>query len=100
MHHESAQLLFPVIPVRFLKGVLQHPRTDDPLILADHHVVEALRTGCLFERSCRAVEQGPLVQGFNKGVGYAVFRRRRLPKRYYVRVDEERGAVDRHSPRL
>jgi hypothetical protein len=81
MHHESAQLLFPVTPVRFLKGVLQHPRADNPLILAHHHVVEALRAGRLFERSYRAVEQGPLVQGFDEGVRYAVFRRRRLPKR-------------------
>ena len=55
MHHESAQLLFPVMAVGFLESVLQHPGADDPLIFADHHVVEALRAGRLFERSCRAV---------------------------------------------
>jgi hypothetical protein len=33
MHHESAQLLFPLLPVVFLESVLQQPRTDDPLIL-------------------------------------------------------------------
>src|SRR5215213_3272259 len=81
MHHESAQFLFPVMPVGFLKGVLQHPGADDPLIFADYYVVEALGARRLFEGSCRAVEQGPLVQGFNEGIGYAVFRRRRLPKR-------------------
>ena len=93
MHHESAKFLFPVMPVGFLKSVLQHSGPDDPLILADHHVVEALRAGRLFERSCRAVEQGPLVQGFNEGERYAVFRRRRLPKRQHVGVVEQRGSV-------
>src|SRR5215207_8725264 len=49
MHHESAQFLLPVEPVGFLENILQHSGADDPLILADHHVVEALRAGRLFE---------------------------------------------------
>ena len=51
-----------LMSVGFLESVLQHPGADDPLIFADHHVVEALRAGRLFEGSSRAVEQGPLVQ--------------------------------------
>ena len=66
MHHESAQLLFPVMPVGVLQRILQHPGADDPLIFADHHVVEALRAGRFFKRSCRAVEQGSLIRDSTK----------------------------------
>ena len=66
MHHESAQLLFPVMAVGFLEGVLQHPGADDPLVFADDDVVEALRAGRLLENPCRAVEQGPFIQGLRQ----------------------------------
>src|SRR5215207_2980783 len=43
---------------------------------------------------CLQRRRAPFVQGFNEGVGYAEFRRRRLPKRQHVGVGEQRRSVD------